>query len=136
MYLVIHSILHLSIYSSIYLFIHYFIQSFSHLLSINLSMYKNLPDASPVTLPTDHHLKPSSWTLPSALSSVTPWPVSNVWICHTHQSASTSYSLVPCTGKPGASSGLRKLRYRRSYEDNRNSLKTKVHFILSTNIKV
>ena len=77
------------------------------------------PDTSPVTLPTDHHLLPLYWTLPSALPSA-------------HQTARAEQppppppptpqtpekktcSIVPCTGKPEASSDTRKLRCRRSY---------------------
>ena len=57
-----------------------------------------------------HHLPPSCWTLPSALPSALPWPVIYTRLPvrnSPHKRESTSCSLVPCTMKPGTSSGTR-----------------------------
>ena len=77
-------------------------------------------------LPTDHHLLPFYWTLPSALPSVRPWPVTHTVLPLRNRPHTTSCSLVLCTKKQGTSFGRRKLRYRRSCEVPRNSLKKQI----------
>ena len=81
-----------------------------------------------------HHLSRYQQTTISStfvLDTVICAPTCTALACHTHQTArakvpqphGTSCSLDPCTGKPGASSSHRKLKYRRSCGVPKNSLK-------------
>ena len=86
------------------------------------------PDASPVAIPADHFYPATHWTLPSVLPPVLPLPVTHnrLFVAEQpHKLHGTSCNHAHCIENSVVISCPRRVPYRRSYGDPRNSSQQK-----------